>query len=97
MEHDCVQLILDEIGKSRTWEHPHASLEKPLGLGVNLQIKVESITPLLNAIKEHNITLFLSPEEKRYRCDDEEIGHRQFIVADHGINLNVRNNFITFS
>ena len=82
LDRDGAQLMLDEIGKGRTWTHPHAQLEKPLGHGVNLQIKVESITPLLNAIEKYNITLFLSPEEKWYRRGDEEIGHRQFIVAD---------------
>ena len=82
LERDGAQLMLDEISKDRTWIHPHAPLEKPLGRGVNLQIKVESIAPLLNAIEKHNITLFLPPEEKWYRRGDEEIGHRQFIVAD---------------
>ncbi len=82
LERDGAQLMLDEIGKGRTWTHPHAPLEKPLGRGVNLQIKVKSITTLLNTIGKHNITLFLSPEEKWYRRGDEEIGHRQFIVAD---------------
>ena len=82
LERNGAQLMLDEIGKGRTWTHPYAPLENPLGRGINLQIKVESIAPLLNAIEEHNITLFLSPEEKWYRRVDEEIGHRQFIVAD---------------
>lgn len=82
LECDGAQLMLDQIGKGRTWIHPNAPLEKPFGRGMSLQIRVKSIAPLLDAITTHNIRLFLSPEEKWYRRGDEEIGHRQFIVAD---------------
>ncbi|OGT39715.1 MAG: glyoxalase [Gammaproteobacteria bacterium RIFCSPHIGHO2_12_FULL_38_14] len=82
LERDGAQLMLDEIGKGRTWMHPGAPLERPLGRGVNLQIKVAAIAPLLEAIATHNIPLFLPVEEKWYRRDDDEIGQRQFIVAD---------------
>lgn len=82
LERDGAQLMIDEIAKGRTWAHADVSIEKPLGRGINLQIKVGSIAPLLTTIKEHNITLFQSPEEKWYRRGNEEIGHRQFIVAD---------------
>ncbi|OGT33658.1 MAG: glyoxalase [Gammaproteobacteria bacterium RIFCSPHIGHO2_02_FULL_39_13] len=82
LERDGAQLMLDEIGKGRTWLYPNAPFEKPLGRGMSLQIKITSITPLLNALSAHNISLFLAPEEKWYQRGDEEIGHRQFIVAD---------------
>ena len=81
-ERDGAQLMLDQIDKGRTWPHPDAPLEKPLGHGVNLQIRVKSITPLLDALTAHNIPLFLSLEEKWYRRAGKEIGHRQFIVTD---------------
>ena len=82
LERDGAQLMLDEIGKGRTWMYPNAPLERPLGRGVNLQIRVATIAPLLEAIATHNIPLFLPVEEKWYRRDDDEIGQRQFIVAD---------------
>lgn len=82
LERDGAQLMLDKIGKARTWTHPNAPLEKPLGRGINLQIKVASIASLLEAITTHNISLFLPVEEKWYRRGDDEIGQRQFIVSD---------------
>ena len=82
LEREGAQLMLDEIGKGRTWMHPNVPLERPLGRGVNLQIRVAAIAPLLEAIARHNIPLFLPPEEKWYRRGDDEIGQRQFIVTD---------------
>ncbi|MCX7124156.1 MAG: VOC family protein, partial [Gammaproteobacteria bacterium] len=82
LERDGAQLMLDEIGKGRTWAHADTSFEKPLGRGINLQIQVKSIGSLLQAIATNNVTLFLQSEEKWYRRGNEEIGHQQFIVAD---------------
>ena len=79
LERDGAQLILDEIGKDRTWTHSDAPLEKPLGRAINLQINV---APLLESIAAHNIPLFLLLEEKWYHRGDNEIGQRQFIVTD---------------
>ncbi len=82
LEREGAQLMLDQIGKGRTWTHPNAPLEKPLGRGVSLQIQVKAVAPLLDTIAAHNILLFLPLEEKWYRRGDEEVGHHQFIVAD---------------
>ncbi|MEN9407432.1 MAG: hypothetical protein RLZZ455_648 [Candidatus Parcubacteria bacterium] len=74
------QLMIDEIGKGRTWET--GKLEYPLGRGVNFQIEVDSIDPLLTKVKQHNIDLFLEVEEKWYRIHHTEVGNRQFLVKD---------------
>lgn len=74
------QIMIDEIGKGRTWET--AELNYPLGRGLNIQIKVKSIDSLLNNLKQHGIKLFLEVEEKWYRQDHCEIGNKQFIVMD---------------
>lgn len=74
------QLMIDEIGKGRTWQT--GELNYPLGRGINLQITVKSIDILLNHLKKHNIELFLDTEEKWYAKDTCEIGHRQFLVMD---------------
>ena len=47
-----------------------------------MQIKVKSVNPLLDALNTAGVVLFLPLEEKRYCRGSEEIGHRQFIVAD---------------
>ncbi len=75
-----VQIMIDEIGKSRTWAT--GDFNYPLGRGINFQIEVSSLEPLLAKLKEHNIELFLQPEEKWYRVDDYEAGNKQFLVQD---------------
>jgi catechol 2,3-dioxygenase-like lactoylglutathione lyase family enzyme len=74
------QLMIDEIGKGRTWKV--GEFEYPLGRGIHLQIEVESIEPLLANLKENRIPLFLETEEKWYRKGDIEVGNRQFLVQD---------------
>lgn len=74
------QLMIDEIGEGRTWQT--AALERPLGRGINLQIEVQAIAPILQRLKENDIPLFMETEEKWYRQSDHEVGNRQFLVQD---------------
>jgi catechol 2,3-dioxygenase-like lactoylglutathione lyase family enzyme len=74
------QIMIDEIGKSRTWAT--GELDFPLGRGMNLQIEVKSVEPLLESLKANQIELFMQPEEKWYRVDDYEAGNKQFLVQD---------------
>ncbi|HEX9804412.1 MAG TPA: VOC family protein [Candidatus Dojkabacteria bacterium] len=77
---DKVQIMIDELGKGRDWKT--AELSHPLGRGINFQIEVESIEPILANLKEANIPLFLEIEEKWYRKLDKEVGNKQFLVQD---------------
>lgn len=74
------QIMIDQIGKGRTWET--AEFIQPLGRGINLQIMVDSIQPLLDNLSKENIELFLEIEEKWYRKDEIEVGNKQFLVQD---------------
>jgi catechol 2,3-dioxygenase-like lactoylglutathione lyase family enzyme len=74
------KLMIDQIGLSRDWET--APLEYPLGRGINFQITVTSVEPLLENLAKHNIKLFLNIEERWYRKNDLEVGNRQFLVQD---------------
>lgn len=74
------QIMIDQIGKGRTWKT--AEFAYPLGRGINFQIKVESIDPLLTKLKQNNIDLFLEVEEKWYRKNNIEVGNKQFLVKD---------------
>lgn len=76
------QLMIDQIGLGRTFEIDAAPLEKPLGRGMNLQIRVAAIQPILRRIASLGLPLYLPPEEKWYRRDLIELGQRQFVVAD---------------
>lgn len=74
------QIMIDQIGKGRTWKT--GAMEYPLGRGVNFQIMVNDLDPILARLKQNKIRLFLEVEEKWYRKDDHEVGNRQFIVMD---------------
>lgn len=74
------QIMIDQIGKGRTWKT--SEFEYPLGRGINFQIEVKSINPLLKALKRNSVKLFLEVEEKWYRKEDVEVGNKQFLVQD---------------
>ncbi len=76
------ELMIDQIGLGRTFDDGHAPKDSPFGRGLNLQIRVESVAPLLAALEGAGWPLFLPLEEKWYRRGREELGNRQFVVAD---------------
>jgi catechol 2,3-dioxygenase-like lactoylglutathione lyase family enzyme len=76
------ELMLDEIGKGRDFDPGLASASRSLGRGVNLQIRVPALAPLIAALQTHRIALLLEPEEKWYRSGTTKSGQRQFVVAD---------------
>ncbi|KEP70661.1 VOC family protein [Thioclava sp. BHET1] len=76
------ELMIDQIGKGRTFADEHLPQSYPFGKGLNVQIRVPAIAPLIEALRQSGHPLFLPPEEKWYRAGDLETGHRQFVVAD---------------
>ena len=57
-------------------------LEKPLGRGINFQITVEVVAPILDRLAAASWPVFMEPEEKWYRVGTVEVGQRQFLVQD---------------
>ena len=81
----CIQrgtarVMLDQLGTGRDWVT--APLEPPLGRGINLEIAVEDIAPILAALAAAGWPLFLGPEEKTYRVGEGSVTVRQFLVQD---------------
>lgn len=76
------QLMIEQIGIGRTFEIAGAPLERPFGRGLNLQIRVPDFGATLSRLAAAEIDLYLPFEERWYRCDDHEVGHRQFVLAD---------------
>lgn len=76
------QLMIDQIGIGRTFEVEDAPIERPFGRGLNMQILVPQVTPVLKRLENASVPLYLPLEEKWYRRDDREVGNRQFVVAD---------------
>lgn len=78
---DGAHLMLEQQGIGRNWVT--GPLERPLGRGINLQIAVQDLAPILAALRGAGHPLFLEPETRWYRIgDDEEVGVEQFLVAD---------------
>jgi catechol 2,3-dioxygenase-like lactoylglutathione lyase family enzyme len=73
-------VMLEQIGVGRNWVS--GALERPLGRGINFQITVESIAPLVEALADEGWPLFMAPEEKWYQTETSPIGVKQFLVQD---------------
>ncbi|MBV4365843.1 bleomycin resistance protein [Erwinia phyllosphaerae] len=76
------ELMIDQIGEGRTFDNGHLPDSYPFGKGLNVQIRVPSVEPLLSSLSRHGVKLFLAVEDRWYRKDAEESGNRQFMVAD---------------
>ncbi len=57
-------------------------LEHPYGRGVNFEMGVDQIAPLVEALRADGYPLMVEPQERWYRRDDTAIGQRQFLVMD---------------
>lgn len=80
LELGAAELMLDQLGTGRDWVT--APLELPLGRGVNFQIAVGSLDPILVRLEEAGIALFQPLETKAYRIGDDVVRQRQFCVQD---------------
>ena len=78
LERQGAQIMLCQCNGN--WET--APLERPLGRGINFQIFVESIEPILTSLAAVDWPLFAPPHEAWYRIGTEEVGLRQFLVQD---------------
>lgn len=73
-----VQLMLCE--RNGRWET--GAMERPYGRGINLQMAVERVAPLLAALEVAGWPLFEGPTEAWYRMGDREGGNLEFLVLD---------------
>ena len=73
-------LMLDQAGIGRDWVT--APLTAPFGRGVNLQIEVLALAPLLARLETAQWRLFLPVETKAYAAGAATITQRQFCVQD---------------
>jgi catechol 2,3-dioxygenase-like lactoylglutathione lyase family enzyme len=80
LDRNGAQVMLEERDRDRNWIT--GPLERPLGRGINLQISVASIEPILAAIEGAAWPLFMAPEHKWYRTGSVETGVEQFLVQD---------------
>jgi catechol 2,3-dioxygenase-like lactoylglutathione lyase family enzyme len=72
------QVMLNQ--QNGNWET--GPLERPLGRGINFQMFVDSVTPLLDALSREKWPLFRESHDAWYRIAGEQRGNRQFLVQD---------------
>jgi catechol 2,3-dioxygenase-like lactoylglutathione lyase family enzyme len=72
------QVMLDR--RNGHWET--GPLERPLGRGINVQIKVAALAPILAALEARGWPLFEPAHEVWYRVGAEAVGCRQLLVQD---------------
>ena len=76
------ELMIDQIGEGRTFDDGHLPTQYPFGRGLNVQIEVRAIAPLVARLRAATHALYLEPEDKWYRKGTTDVGNRQFVVAD---------------
>lgn len=72
------QLMLEEINNH--WST--GKLEQPFGRGINFQIEVKKIQPILDKLKQNNYPIFKEVMENWYRQDNKLLGNREFLAQD---------------
>lgn len=73
-------LMLEQVGVGRNWIP--GALERPLGRGINFQIMLPDIAPLLDRLAAAEWPLFMAAETKWYETGDTRAGVAQFLVQD---------------
>lgn len=76
----AAELMLDQSGAGRDWVT--APMAYPRGRGVNFQIEVDDLTPILARLAEAGIGLFAPLEIKNYAIGADSLSQRQFCVQD---------------
>jgi catechol 2,3-dioxygenase-like lactoylglutathione lyase family enzyme len=59
-----------------------ATLSKPFGRGINLQIDVMAAAPIIQKLSQAGFPLFRECKDTWYRANSLEVGQREFIVQD---------------
>lgn len=73
------QLMLEQY-HAEGWNT--AELVKPLGRGVNFQIEVDDIDPVLSRIRDNNVPLYRDLRENHYPAGETTHCQREFLVQD---------------
>jgi catechol 2,3-dioxygenase-like lactoylglutathione lyase family enzyme len=78
---DGSQVMLDQISLTgRHWST--GELRPPFGRGINFQIQVPAVEPIITRLEAAQWPLFKATEDAWYRLGDVELGQRQFLVQD---------------
>lgn len=72
------QMMLEEV--NHHWNT--GELEYPFGRGINFEMTVADVDSLYNDIIDKGITPFKTMETVTYKCGEENVKQKQFLVQD---------------
>ncbi|MCK8069849.1 bleomycin resistance protein [Vibrio cyclitrophicus] len=79
LEQEQVQIMLEQITDSG-WIT--GELVTPLGRGVNFQIELSDLEPLVERLKKANVRFFRDLKETWYDTGEKLSGEREFLIQD---------------
>lgn len=79
LEQQQIQLMLEQVHPA-CWQV--GALEPPFGRGINLQMELTEIQPLLDRLQAAEIALFRQPTEVWYPVGEMLAGQREFLLQD---------------
>ena len=80
LDREGAQVMLEERRPGRHWVT--GVLKAPFGRGLNFQVAVSAVAPILTALAAADWPLFMASEQKWYRAGAVETGVEQFLVQD---------------
>ena len=75
------QVMLEQID-SHAGQWLTAPLSRPFGRGMNLQIDIEAVAPVIRKLDQAGFSLYRECKDTWYRAENVEVGQREFIVQD---------------
>lgn len=72
------QIMIEQINEN--WNT--GKLKYPFGRGINFQIEVKNIKPILKSLKQNNYPIFVEPKENWYRQKNKLVGNKEFLIKD---------------
>jgi catechol 2,3-dioxygenase-like lactoylglutathione lyase family enzyme len=79
LEQEQVQIMLEQITDSG-WNT--GELVAPLGRGINFQIELSDLEPLLKRLKQAQVPFFRDLKETWYDLGEKLSGEREFLIQD---------------
>ncbi|MCC4860633.1 bleomycin resistance protein [Vibrio splendidus] len=79
LEQEHVQMMLEQIS-DEGWIT--GELEAPLGRGVNFQIELSDLEPLVKRLQTHKVSLFREMKETWYDIGEKLSGERELLLQD---------------
>ncbi len=78
---DGAQVMLEQVDPlANQWLT--GTLERPFGRGMNLQIDVSAVLPVIQRLDAAAYPLFKASQDVWYRAGDVEVGQREFLLQD---------------